>query len=185
MHRAAGCPSRFLAAPPVSGACWAALQIVMPCQRLPQRAVTDQPHPLGPAEWVAQRPQERDPVARALQADVAILEEPEHLTWFHHGRRWSEKFNHVVGTRLFEASHLLTAASTVYHNICLRLHPRILLQIGVAHTNYIDYVRRECGPIYTRVRLAVLKCCPLTWLLCCETDTHSRNVLPCCRHLPS
>lgn len=40
-----------------------------------------------------------DCIARAA-VDVVILEEPEHLAWFHCGPQWTSTFKHVVSVTL-------------------------------------------------------------------------------------
>lgn len=80
----------------------------------------------------------------ALQADIAVLEEPEHLNWYHHGRRWTEKFNHVV---------------------------------GVMHTNYLDYAKREEHGVVKSAALAVIN--HLMCRLHCHKVRINKNALFC------
>ena len=75
--------------------------------------------------------------------DVAILEEPEHLSWFNRSFRWSLEFNHVIGEQAVTFGYAAPKSQGGADNA---VHPCA----GIMHTNYVDYVRRDAGNPPTR-----------------------------------
>ncbi|KAK6162380.1 hypothetical protein DH2020_002221 [Rehmannia glutinosa] len=55
------------------------------------------------------------------EADVAVLEEPEHLTWLHHGKRWKIKFRLVISYQL-PLKNFPDLLSAMFHGV----NPRFL-----------------------------------------------------------
>lgn len=56
--------------------------------------------------------------------DVCVLEEPEHLTWHHHGTTWSSRFRYVIGvvhTNYLHYSREANALSGALQEFTLRL----------------------------------------------------------------
>lgn len=46
-----------------------------------------------------------DSVAR-MHTDIVVLEEPEHINWFHIGAQWTHNFQHVVSSGFLQTPYL-------------------------------------------------------------------------------
>ena len=55
------------------------------------------------------------------QRDVAILEEPEHLSWFNRSFRWSLEFSHVIGAQAINLAMPLQTSSAGLITQCFHL----------------------------------------------------------------
>jgi len=75
------------------------------------------------------------------ESDIAVLEEPEHLNWYHAGERWTDKFNHVVGivhtnyldyARLEENGEVKANALKFINNVVSRVHCHKIIKLSDA-----------------------------------------------------
>eukprot|EP00617_Octactis_speculum_P025763 CAMPEP_0185770460 /NCGR_PEP_ID=MMETSP1174-20130828/59214_1 /TAXON_ID=35687 /ORGANISM="Dictyocha speculum, Strain CCMP1381" /LENGTH=662 /DNA_ID=CAMNT_0028455889 /DNA_START=199 /DNA_END=2187 /DNA_ORIENTATION=- len=71
--------------------------------------------------------------------DLAILEEPEHLNWYHHGGRWSEHFQHVAGvvhtnyvqyTGMEEGGWLKAPTTKLFSSLAFAAHCDVIIQLS-------------------------------------------------------
>ncbi|OUS43639.1 digalactosyldiacylglycerol synthase [Ostreococcus tauri] len=100
----------------------------------PGRYATDKYSIIPVGDLTSYIPSDRD-------SDVAVLEEPEHLNWYHAGQRWTDKFKHVVGivhtnyldyVRLEENGPIKEKALKFVNNVVSAVHCHKVIKLSDA-----------------------------------------------------
>ena len=100
----------------------------------PGRYATDKYSIIPVGDLTSYIPGDRD-------ADIAVLEEPEHLNWYHAGERWTDKFKHVVGivhtnyldyVRLEENGPIKEKALRFVNNVVSSVHCHKVIKLSDA-----------------------------------------------------